>query len=322
MLRISSFAQKYFFVLVSLAALIGASRCGCLVVLLPQIKLLLGLVMFAMGLVLHFEDFRETFARPKALLAGIASQYLIMPALAYVLALILRLPPELALGLVLVGSAPGGTVSNVMVYICKADLPLSITMTFFSTLIAPLVLPLLMWIYASRWVTISALDLFVSTIQLVFLPLVLGLILSKIFARNLWIKKRKLDIDACVSLIAIVLVCLIIAIMVAVNIEEVYQVKDLGLMLYLVILAVFLHNACGFFLGYYLPRFIFRQTSFSTEQLRSIAIEVGIQNSGLASVLALGLFGPLAVVPAVFSAIWHSVAGSALANYWRTRTAS
>jgi len=297
--------QKYFFIIISICVGLGFFGWDFSKELVSYIELMLGLVIFSMALTLNFEDFKPALLEPKALLIGISAQYLFMPLIAFLVAKLLSLPSEFAIGLILVGSAPGGTVSNVMVYISKADLPLSIAMTFFSTLIAPIMIPFMMWIYASKWIEINASGLFISTVQVVLIPLLLGLLVNKF-------SKKSNKLDSIASFMATAFVGLIIHAMVAINIEKFNSLENNWNLLLVIFLAVLLHNSLGLASGYYVSK----RFSLTKSQARAISIEVGVQNSGLASVLALSYFNPLSVIPSVVSAIWHSLSGSALASYW------
>jgi BASS family bile acid:Na+ symporter len=275
--------------------------------LFNYVKPMLGIVIFSMALTLRFKDFLPCFKKPKALLIGILAQYLIMPTIAFILAKVFALPNDFAIGLILVGSCPGGTVSNVISYIAKANLALSITMTFFSTLLSPIMIPFLMWVFASHWVEINALGLFISTIQLVVLPIALGLSIKYFFK----IKESKL-INNSASLISIFFVCFIIHAMVAKNISKILELDNLLNNLLIIFAAIVLHNISGYLIAY----FYSKKFELSLEDRKAISIEVGIQNSGLASVLALSFFNPLSVIPAIISASWHAFSGSLLASFW------
>lgn len=301
--------QKYFFIIISVFVGLGFFAWDFSRELISYIEIMLGLVIFSMALTLNFQDFKPALLNPKALSIGILAQYLFMPLIAFSIAKILALPSEFAIGLILVGSAPGGTVSNVMVYISKADLPLSIAMTFFSTLIAPIAIPFMMWLYASQWIEINARGLFSSTMQVVLVPLLLGLIVNKF-------SNKSKNLDTFASFTATIFVGIIIHAMVAINVEKFNSLENNWNLLLLIFFAVFLHNLLGLVSGF----FISRKFKLSESQARAISIEVGVQNSGLASVLALTYFSPLSVIPSVVSAIWHSLSGSALASYWASKS--
>jgi BASS family bile acid:Na+ symporter len=316
-----SFIEKYFYLWIIIAALLGLLAPIWAQLWVPHIKHLLGLVIFVMGITLKFENFKPVLLHPKALLVGTFAHYFIMPLGAYIVAKLLMLPPDLAIGLILMGSCPGGAVSNVMIYICRADLPLSFVMTFVSTLLAPVMIPVMMWVYVREWIAIDAWELFFSTAQIVLIPLFLAFLLKLITRKfaSLECQISSPIIESFISLIAILVVCFIIFIMVAVNIRKIQFMDNLVHYSLVVFLAVVLHNALGLFLGYQMAS---RVKGLNVNQYRTISIEVGLQNSGLASVIALFYFSPLSVVPAIFAAAWHSISGSLLANYWRNASAS
>ena len=321
MTQLISLIEKNFYICIIIAALLGLQAPLWAQFWVPHIKILLGIVIFVMGITLRFENFKPVLLRPKALLVGTFAHYFIMPLGAYIVAKLLMLPPDLAVGLILMGSCPGGTVSNVMIYICRADLPLSFVMTFVSTLLAPVMIPTMMWVYVREWIEIDAWELFLSTAQIVLIPLALAFLL-KLISKKLPSFERQLSspfTESLISLIAICVVSFIIFIMVAVNIRKIEAMDNVIHYSLIVFLAVVLHNALGLFLGYMLAS---RVKGLTVAQYRTISIEVGLQNSGLASVLALFYFSPLSVVPAIFSAAWHSISGSLLANYWRNSSAS
>ncbi|MDD9898276.1 MAG: bile acid:sodium symporter family protein [Candidatus Melainabacteria bacterium] len=308
---LSKFFSQNFFVVITVFAALGLLQAPWQEALKSYIEPMLGSIIFAMALTLHFDDFLNVFKRPRHLALGVAMQYLIMPASAFAIARLLGLPQELAVGLVLVGSSPGGTVSNVLVYIARADLPLSVSMTFVSTCIAPLMLPTMMLVYASHWIEVDAVALFWAAIKIVLIPLAIGLALKAL------IKTTSQTLEDVVSLVSVLLVSIIIMTMVAIGAPKLAEITNLQEYIVQILIAVFLLNAAGMIFGYYLPKIT--QPKLELKQIRSISMEVAMQNSGLASVLALAHFGPLAVLPAIFAAIWNCMAGSLLANYWQQK---
>ena len=306
-MNIVSYLEKYFFLIIAVFIALGLFSWDISKELFAYVKPMLGIVIFSMSLTLKFKDFEPCFKKPKTLIIGVSAQYLFMPALAFAIAKIFHLPSEFAIGLVLVGSSPGGTVSNVISYIAKADLALSVSMTFFSTLISPLLLPFMMWVFASEWVEVNAIALFISTIQIVLIPILLALSI-KYFLK---IGESK-SINSIASLISIFFVGFIIHAMVAKNVDKFMQIENLSSTLFIVSTAVILHNISGYLFAY----FYAKKFNLSFQETKAIAIEVGIQNSGLASVLALSFFSPLTVIPCIISASWHAFSGSVLASYW------
>lgn len=263
----------------------------------------LGAAMFGMGLSIHAEDFAVVFARPREVLLGVALQYTVMPVVAWALAAGLGLPTDLALGVILVGCCPGGTASNVITYIAGGDVALSVGMTIVSTLLAPLATPLLVFGLAGAWVNVSLWAMIISVVKVVLIPVLLGLLLHTLFRSKI---KPVQDVFPLVSVAAIVF---IIAGIVAVNREK---VLTSGL---IVIGLVAIHNMVGLGLGYLAAR----QAKASYAKTTAIAIEVGMQNSGLAIALATANFAanPLATLPGAIFSVWHNISGSLFASYRR-----
>ncbi len=261
---------------------------------------MLSLVMFFMGLSLGFEDFRRIFRAPRAIVIGVVLQFLLMPALAWSIAQLLQLPGQLAAGLIIVGCCAGGTASNVICYLAKGNVALSISMTLVSTLVGVLATPLLCWLYISQAIEVDRLSMLLSICKMVLFPVVLGVALNHFFHRGI---KMLAPLLAALSIATIVL---IIAIIVALNQD---RLGSIGL---LTLLAVVLHNGFGIAGGYGCSRLL----GMDRRDSRTIAIEVGMQNSGLGVALALKYFSPVAALPGALFSIWHNLAGSALAAYW------
>lgn len=265
----------------------------------PHVSILLGIVMFGMGMTLKPEDFREIFRRPRDVLVGLLAQFTIMPLLAFGLVTIFNLPPEIATGVILVGTCPGGTASNVITYLAKGDLALSVSMSMASTIFAPIVTPLLTWILAGAWVEVSFVNMMISILQVVVAPIVLGLLVNQLFADFV---KRVTEILPVVSIVAILL---ILGGVVSVNSEKILQT---GL---IVMIVVMLHNLCGYALGYCAAKIF----GMNTAKTKAISIEVGMQNSGLAASLAITHFNAATAIPGAIFSVWHNISGSIAANY-------
>jgi len=266
----------------------------------PQISLLLGIIMFGMGMTLSGGDFKEVFSHPKKVLIGVLAQFLIMPFTAFGLAYALNLPPEIAVGVILVGACPGGTSSNVMTFLARGNTALSVTITSCSTLLAPLLTPAITLMLASKWLPVSAGDMFVSVIKIVLLPIVLGLIVKTLFKKQVEKSVKALPLVSVIGIVAIV------AAVVSGNKEK---ILESGL---LILAVVILHNALGYALGFFAAKVL----KMNYPDQKAVAIEVGMQNSGLATALATAHFSPLAAVPGAIFSVWHNVSGSLLANYW------
>lgn len=263
----------------------------------------LGIIMFGMGATLTVSQFKEVLQRPGDIGIGISLQYIVMPFLGFTLAWAFGLDPVLAAGVVLVGSCPGGTASNVMTYLARGDLALSVTLTSASTLISPLTIPLLMYLYAGQWIEVPVLKLFKSTAMIVLIPVALGVGLRALLRDNI---KYVTPVLPSVSAGAIIF---IVAVIVAANAPTVTKTW------LIIALIVIFHNTLGLTIGY----FVAKISGMNETKARTIALEVGMQNSGLAVALANTHFGALAALPGAIFSIWHTVSGSALAWWWRRK---
>lgn len=301
--KISALAGKYFAVLVIIAAVIAYIFPDTFVVFGGYVTILLGIVMFGMGLTLKPIDFKLVFTNPIPVLIGIASQYTIMPLVAFGLAYLLRLPPELAAGLVLLGSVPGGTASNVMVYLARGNVALSVAMTSLSTMLAPIMTPLLLYLLAGTWMPVDPVAMFMSIIQVIIVPIILGFLVQRFFP---------IAVEKSVSVVPLISVLAILIIVTAVTAANAANVISAGL---LVFIAVFLHNSFGLLLGY----LVALAMRLDENDRRAISIEVGMQNSGLGVTLATEHFTPLAALPSVWGAIWHNISGPILATFWANK---
>lgn len=262
------------------------------------------LIMFGMGLTLTLPDFALVIRQPLPVLLGVAAQYVIMPLLGFAVAWALQLSPELAAGVILVGCAPGGTASNVVTYLARGNLALSVAMTSISTLLAPIFTPLLALWLAGQYMAVDAGSMALSIVQIVLIPVVLGLVIRYAAPK---LVKRVLPALPWISVIAITFVVL------AVVSGSAAAIFTAG---WLILLAVILHNGLGLGLGYGLAK-LFRQPIASR---RTMAVEVGMQNSGLAAGLAKDYFAPEAALPAAVFSVWHNVSGALIAAYWRRRS--
>ena len=303
-MKFIKYISEYMGLLVLAAAVLALLFPGVLQQVRPTvINYLLGVVMFGMGLTLNLQDFKVVFSRPKDVITGCIAQFTVMPLLAWGLARLFSLDEALALGVVLVGCCPGGTASNVITYLAKGDLALSVGMTGVSTLLAPFLTPLLTWALAGKSVDVDVASMFLSILWVVILPIVLGLLV-----KGLWPKltEKATDYLPAVSSIAI---ALIVAIVISANADKLLAG---GLM---IVLVVMLHNVCGLCLGYLTGRLL----GLSEAKKRAISIEVGMQNSGLASSLATIHFAayPLATIPGAIFSVWHNLSGAAVAYLCR-----
>jgi len=265
----------------------------------------LGIIMFGMGMTLTVGDFRRIARRPRDVAVGAAAQYGIMPLAGFILAKAFSLDPMLAAGVVLVGSCPGGTASNVITYLAKGDVALSVTMTSVTTLLAPLMIPFFMYLYAGQWIHVPALDLFISTVEIILLPVALGAGLRLLLGKR---TEYVLPVLPGVSSLSIIF---IVGVIVAANAPSIAKVGA-G-----VAVIVILHNLTGLALGYSVARL----SGMDVTRARAVSIEVGMQNSGLAVALANLHLSALAALPAAIFSVWHNISGSAIAWWWRRHTA-
>lgn len=263
---------------------------------------MLGLVMFGMGLTLNPEDFKIVFTRPKDIIIGSLAQFTIMPTTAWLLTKAFGLSDELAIGVILVGCCPGGTASNVMTYLAKGDLALSVGMTTVSTVLAPILTPLLTLLFAGARVNVNAFGMFVSIIEVVILPIILGFIVQKRLPN---FTKRAAEYLPSFSSVVI---ALIVGSVVSNNATKLLAGGAL------IILVVMLHNICGLSLGYGIGRLL----RLPHKKCSAISIEVGMQNSGLASSLATVHFAayPMATVPGAIFSVWHNISGALIAKVY------
>lgn len=265
----------------------------------------LGIIMFAMGITLTIPDFALVLKRPLPILLGVVAQYVIMPAIAVALVFVFQLPPELAVGVILVGCAPGGTSSNVITYLAKGDVALSVTMTSVSTLLAPIFTPVLTLWLAGTLLPVDAGSMAMSIVQMVLIPIVAGLLVR-------WVLRTW--VDKVLPLLPWVSVLGISYVVIAVVSGSADSIVEAGL---LVLAVVVLHNGLGYLLGYFAAR-IFK---YPERVARTTSVEVGMQNSGLAATLAAAHFSPVAALPAAVFSVWHNISGGLLALFFRYRSA-
>lgn len=294
-LRFNRWVQKTFALWVVLFSGIALWMPEAFVWLKAYIPWMLGIIMFGMGMTMTAADFKGVMQSPKAVLIGAAAQFMVMPGLAYALCKIFALAPEIAAGVILVGCCPGGTASNVITYMAKGNTALSVACTSVSTLIAPLLTPAVFYLLASQWIEINALSMLASILQVVLFPVALGLIARSLFRRQ---------VEAYIQAMPLISVAAIVAIVAAIIGGSKGQILQSGL---LILGIVMLHNGLGYLLGFWASRLF----KLPYADCKAVAIEVGMQNSGLG----------VALPSAIFS-LWHNISGPALASYWAGRTAA
>ena len=304
--KLSDFFGKWMaLIVIAVAALALFAPQTCLWVKTSWINWLLGIVMFGMGLTLKMDDFKVVFSRPKDIIIGFIAQFTLMPLIAFALTKAFSLPTEIAVGVILVGTCPGGTSSNVMTYLSKGDVPLSVGMTAVSTLFAPLMTPLLTLLYAGQRVDVNAVAMFLSIVKVVLLPITLGLVCNYFF------EKVTREIVRILPLISTIAIIMIIASVVSANSA---RLKTVGVM---VVIVVILHNLLGYAAGFGVGKLL----RLNTTKCRALSIEVGMQNSGLATSLAATHFAqyPLATIPGAVFSVWHNISGAVYANFLANR---
>ncbi len=302
--KISEFFGKYMALIVlAVAALALFVPQSSLWIDTSWINYLLMVVMFGMGLTMKPRDFALVFKRPKDILVGTAAQFIIMPALAFGLSKLFQLDPALTAGVVLVGTCPGGTSSNVITYLSKGDVALSVGMTSVNTLLAPLLTPAITWLLLQTTVRVDVWAMFWSIIQVIIIPVALGFVINRFFGK---FTEKAVAVLPSVSTVAI---CLIIAAVVSHNAEKNYTS---GVLVFAVVI---LHNLLGYAGGFGLGKLL----KMPPEKVKALSIEVGMQNSGLATSLAGTAFSGLAMatVPGAVFSVWHNISGAILAGFYR-----
>jgi len=298
--RISTFTGNTFAIWVVLFGVIAFFYPEGFTWIAPHISLLLGVIMFGMGLTLSLDDFKGILKAPKSVIVGIVLQYTVMPLLAFGLATLFQLPPEVAVGVILVGCCPGGTASNVITYLARGNTALSVTITAFSTILAPILTPALTLLFASKWLPVSAGDMFLTIVQIILVPIVLGIIVRILFHKQVEKSVKALPLISVIGIVAVA------SAVVAVNTEH---IATTGLLIFSVVI---LHNVLGLFIGFLLGKAF----KLDYPDQKAVSIEVGMQNSGLGSALAIAHFAPVAAVPSALFSVWHNISGPLLATWW------
>ena len=269
----------------------------------PHISAMLGIIMLGMGMTLHWQDFSHVLRHPRDLGLGLVVQFGCMPLLAFGLCHVFALPPELAMGMILVGTAPGGTASNVLTFIARGDVAFSVAMTAAATLVSLLLTPPLTWLLGGVWVPVDMGGLFWSIVKIVLVPVLLGLLLHH-FQRGLVDRLMPF-----LPLASALVITLVIAGIIAVNARNILSAGPA------IFAAVIAHNGLGLAVGW----FATCRLRFSPPRRRALAIEIGTQNSGLATALALAHFTPAAAIAGALFSVWQNISGALLSNFWATR---
>ncbi len=304
--KFTQFVQKTFALWVILFSGLTLYSPENFVWLKTYITWMLGIIMFGMGMTMTLGDFKSVLQSPKAVTIGVFAQFIVMPALAYLLCKLFNLPTEIAIGVILVGCCPGGTASNVITYMAKGNTALSVACTSVSTILAPILTPAIFYVLASQWIDINAMSMLKSILQVVLFPIVLGLLVRAIL---------KNKVDHYIQVMPLISVVAIVAIVAAIIAGSKAQILESGLM---ILGVVILHNGLGLLLGFWAAR-IFK---LPYTDCKAISIEVGMQNSGLGVALAAVHFAlsPITAVPSAIFSLWHNISGSALATYWAAKS--
>lgn len=298
--KMGMFVKKYMSLMVLIAAIIAYFKQEVFLWVVPNMNTMLGFIMFGMGMTLKKDDFTLILKRPKDVIFGTLAQYIIMPLGAFLVAKAFNLPGELAVGLILLGACPGGVTSNVMSFIAKGDVALSVTFTSISTLLAPIVTPAFILLFAGQWVQINALGMFISITKVVIVPIILGGICHRFFSR---FTEKAIRVLPSISGLAMVL---LVGGIVSANADK------LTYSVIIVAFAVIVHNILGYIGGYITASKI----GFDEEKRRVLSIETGMKNATLATTLAMAHFAPQAAIAPAIAGIWHAFSVSVLANYW------
>ena len=304
-LHLTQFIQKTFALWVVLFAGIALIVPEAFVWLKAYIIWMLGIIMFGMGMTMTVDDFRGVLHNPKAVVIGVVAQFMVMPGLAYLLCQLFQLPPAIAIGVILVGCCPGGTASNVITYMAKGNTALSVACTSVSTILAPILTPAVFYLLASQWIEINAMSMLGSILKVVLFPIILGLIVRSVL---------KQKVETYIQVMPLISVLAIVAIVAAIIAGSKTQILESGL---LILAVVALHNGLGYLLGFG-ASWLFKLPYADS---KAIAIEVGMQNSGLGVALAAVHFAasPITAVPSAIFSLWHNISGPALATYWASK---
>ena len=309
MKKLCHYISEYMGVLVLVAAVAALVMPSVFSGIKPTvINPLLGIIMFGMGMALKPDDFRIVISRPRDVIVGCVAQFTIMPLLAWTLSRVFALDEALTVGVVLVGCCPGGTASNVITYLAKGDLALSVGMTATSTLLAPVMTPLLVWLLAGKTVDVDMAGMLLSILWVVILPIMTGLTVK-------WLWPRFTDkATAYLPAVSSLAIAFIVLIVISANAHKLL----LGGMV--IVAVVVLHNLCGLGFGYLMGRLL----RLPAPKRKAISIEVGMQNSGLASSLATLHFAayPMATIPGAIFSVWHNISGALVARLYTRKLKS
>ena len=309
---LSKFLTKYFTFFVILVALLaifipgpGTTLATTKVGNLSAVSILLMIVLFGMGITLTPNDFKRVARNPLQVILGTIAHYVIMPFIAFLLVHLFGVTGAAAVGVILVGSAPSGTSSNVMSFLSGGDVALDVSIGLLSTLLAPVMIPTLLKLLAGKWVNVPFSSMFFSAFQIVVIPIVLGIIVHTIFKEHV---QKVIEIMPLISQVAILVIILAVL---SANSKTILAVSTL-----ILVPVIILHNLLGYLLGYGFSKLM----KMDTPQQKAITFEVGMQDSALASTLAISFFEPASAIAAVMFSVWHNISGSVLASLWKNHT--
>ncbi|EST12428.1 bile acid:sodium symporter family protein [Sporolactobacillus laevolacticus] len=300
------FISGHFVWFVLAAAAIAYFQPALAIWVVPYVPYLLGIVMFGMGMTLKRSDFADVFKAPKEVALGVAAHYLIMPLTSLAICTLFQLPDAIAVGVILVGCCPSGTAANVMCYLAKGDVALGVSIGTVTTFIAPLMLPVLLLLLAGRWVSIPAVSMFINVLEIVVVPVILGLLVNTFLGEKV---RRATEALPLVSTSAILL---IIGGVVAANSANLFK-REMLILIPVVIMINLIGSAIAFFAS--------RLLGIDHVKSRSISFETGTQNSALGLSLALAFFSPAAAIPGTLFSVWQNISGPMLASYWAGKKA-
>lgn len=302
--KITKFFNTYFALLVIVGAALAFFNPGTFKVSAPYIPQLLGIVMLGMGLTLTKNDFVAVFDRPRDVVIGVLLQFIIMPLLGYLIAGMMGVSPDLAAGFILVGCVPSGTASNVMTYLAKGDVALSVTVSSVTTLIAPFITPYLFLALGGKYIPVNATALLIDILKIVLIPIIIGVGLRHILGAAV---QKVIKVVPLISVLAIITI--VTAVVAA-------SAGRLASMAGIVIVGVMLHNLLGYLIAYFVANKVCGMSDYKS---RAISFEVGMQNSGLGAALAMVHLSPVAALPSAVFSVWHNISGPILAGWWSKR---
>ncbi|MGT2960859.1 bile acid:sodium symporter family protein [Streptococcus caballi] len=303
--KFSKWLSKWFTIAVILWSIFNYCLPSTSAWVIPNTAYLLGIILFGMGLTLTTEDFKRIAQRPIPVILGTIAHYVIMPGLAWLLCLIFHLKGATAAGVILVGSCPSGTSSSVMAFLSGGDVALDVSIETLSTLLAPIMLPALLSLLAGQYVAVPATSLFLSTLRIVVVPIILGVLIHSIFG------KKMNTIIRIMPLISQLAILLIVGAVISANHANIFTTATA-----VVIPVVILHNLCGYTLGFTFSKLL----KLEEPQQKAITFEVGMQDSSLGATLAIKYFVPQAAIPSTIFSIWHNISGSILSSWWKNHS--